>query len=1018
MANEEQNNFNPIEELNRIAPQVRLSDNNEAMDTVQLFTREDSISIGVGADTNSKVASYILKKLCKTISPAIKISIEHLDKPNALEVNGIEMPLSSECSAAEFAFSVYDFYTTSGDSAEQVIQADTILTLAILSYLKSGKHTLDELVHHCAEELNINNLGLFFKGITELPYEGNPDYQVLDTIVYANEKKSIPDVTDKQSWYANDFVDFLPEMFIDFVQEKKTGYIMPELSKVYVHHHSMCSFFPVRIENNGTLTSPFTPNLRQSLETLARISLISDYSDPDNYIAAMNALEKVETDNLNDSIILSAVTDMKNIITAEYSKAHRNRSEEQENVQYVTLDDLINKVRDIEARTEEPRDVTEQIWQIATAISEKAINSGRPIKVLTDYDADGICFAYILDKTLHKLNPDIDLEVICNDRRGSYGIPKNIGFDKEAIYIIGDMGCNELSYIEQNFGEHFVIDHHIFEDEATKARFNSNANLLNPQSLACDDGKSADYCATGLSYRVCQSIISAYEEDISRCNTVLQVINQQISNHSSNYDIIKQACLAKGITLIESHNPPSVITATINNQPICNIEISGRGSGETLRITDISIIPSREGFAAIKFPYNEEKGIIESPFDEKFRNTIDIIAGIGTVADCVNVLDTHSMNRAIIKNAMQKIDNATQTNIEYILGCILAISNIGLEDITSKQIAFSVAPFFNAPSRMSPIIEKNGAQLMYDTLASENSPYSQLALTDLNELNIARKRIKSAIKDENYYAFIEDQRCGEGKSDKIAIYLLSKEVPHTMCGIIASGLSEACDKPAIVFTPKVDAQTHETTYIGSARNIPRMTSLKAFLDHALSHADPEQLKITYGGHEDAVGISSLNDINAFEQLVKKYQSEFKEKDITPVRLALKASEISSPETLQKILSLEPLGQGFKLPPVVLEGKEERRTQLFKSGNPHWKTVRMAGIPDVTDWDYSPFAYPTDKSGIIRTLAELEISDYNGRHIEAKAVFSQTLLAEREMELGITPKDSTKVNSNHTKEKNV
>ena len=91
---------------------------------------------------------------------------------------------------------------------------------------------------------------------------------------------------------------------------------------------------------------------------------------------------------------------------------------------------------------------------------------------------------------------------------------------------------------------------------------------------------------------------------------------------------------------------------------------------------------------------------------------------------------------------------------------------------------------------------------------------------------------------------------------------------------------------------------------------------------------------------------------------------------------------------------------------MLEGKEERRSQLFKKGNPHWKTVRIAGAPDIADWDYSPSVYPSDKSGVIRTLAELEVSDFNGRHIEAKAVFNQALLTEREKELA----KSVKTNS--------
>jgi single-stranded DNA-specific DHH superfamily exonuclease len=998
MATEAQNNSLSIETLKSIVPEVRLSDNLGIMDSIQLLSKEDAFTLVVGSSIRCRTAAYILEKFYATISPSTVISIEHSDKPDFLEAGGMEIPLSENCSASEIAYSVYDFYTSKGDTThEDVIQANNLLASAMLSYLKSGKRTLDELVHHCAKELNMNNMALFFKGITELPYEGNPDYQILDTIVYAGEKSTIPDVTDQKTWYANDFYEYDPEMFVDFIREKKTGRIMPELSAVYVNHHAMCSFFPAMVDNSGTLLSPFTEKLRQSLETLVRVSMVSDYTNPENYTIVMNALEKVEIDNPKDEIIQRAVSDIKGEITSEYTKAHG--AHEQENVEYVTLNDLFNYVKEVEARTEEPKAVTQQIWQIAALISDKAINSNRPIKILTDYDADGICFAYIMDKTLHKLNPNIELEVTCNDRRGSYGVPKNVTPEPDTIYIIGDMGCNELPYIENNFSEHIVIDHHLIEDEAVKEKFNTNKNLLNPHSLSCKDGKSAEYCATGLAYRVCSSLISAYEEDIARCNSILHIVGQQLRNHSTNYDIFKQACSERGVTLVESLDNPAILTASINHRSICNIDISGRGSGEPMSIAGVTTIPSHEGIAAIRLPYNAEKGYIDSPFDEKYRNSIDIIAGIGTIADCVNVLDEHSLNREIIKNAMKKIDNATQTNIDYILGCILTIANIGTEEVTAKKIGFNVAPFFNAPSRMSPVIEKNGAQMMYDILSSDKSLYSLLGLTELSEINNARKSMKNAIKDDKYYAFVESQRFGEGREDKVAIYLLPKEVPHTMCGIIAGNLAEACDKPAIVFTPKVNEKTKETTYVGSGRNVSRMTSLKAFIDRALSQADPEQLTVSYGGHEDAIGISSLNDLSAFEQVIKRCQNEFAEKDNKPVLLAINASDISKPETLKQILALEPLGQGFKLPPVVIEGKEERRTQLFKGNNPHWKTVRVAGAPDITDWDYSPSAYPTDKTGIIRTLAELEVSDFNGKHIEAKALFNQALITEREKELG-------------------
>lgn len=177
------------------------------------------------------------------------------------------------------------------------------------------------------------------------------------------------------------------------------------------------------------------------------------------------------------------------------------------------LDTILEEVRDIESKIAEPPDITDKIYSFAVKLMSEVVNdANKKVKIITDYDADGICNAYILDKTLHKVKPDIDLEVICNDRRNPYGVPKDLKAEPETLYIIGDMGSNELDYIRKTFGEKtFILDHHLIQSEQDKEHFANDVRLLNPQSYVCEDGLSPCYCATGLALRVAQTMWNELE---------------------------------------------------------------------------------------------------------------------------------------------------------------------------------------------------------------------------------------------------------------------------------------------------------------------------------------------------------------------------------------------------------------------------------------------------------------------------------------------------------------------------
>lgn len=579
----------------------------------------------------------------------------------------------------------------------------------------------------------------------------------------------------------------------------------------------------------------------------------------------------------------------------------------------ITLDELVQNVQAMEALIAEPKDVEHMIVCAAMEVGEAA-KSGK-VKILTDYDADGICSAYIMEKTIRAINPECDVEVECNDRRGSYGLSPDVQGEADTRYIICDMGSNQLPLARERLGEDvIIIDHHIIEDEENRKAFTSlepsthSSCLCNPHALHKDDSQNAQYCATGLAYRV-------YQESERLCK------------------------------------------------------------------------------------------IYEKPFhtNEKQDNTVAVMACIGTATDMVNVLDLNSKNREILKDGLQRIDNADEENLDFVIGNILAKNKIA-DNVTAHQLAFNVGAFLNSASRMSEVAQENGAMRMYNAITADSTKSSTYKEIDaLMEQNRERKNLISQLTSEQAYKdFIDEHRFGEKANDNIAVYQLPDNVPHAFAGLVAGKLAEATDKAILCVT-----YSEKTGfYSGSGRNVPsNETSLLEFMKLAVADADAV-LDIQYGGHEDAIGISRLDDIVLFKESVERNASHMVTKDLSDKTfLSISLADIESPDTMAKMQMIEPVGVGLEIPPAVFKGNETYRDKLFKAGRSDWKSVKLTDPEtktsvQVADWAYTPKAYPQSgkKGNEIAVVAELSINDYKGQHVELSAKTDRAFFAERVKEI--------------------
>lgn len=371
--------------------------------------------------------------------------------------------------------------------------------------------------------------------------------------------------------------------------------------------------------------------------------------------------------------------------------------------------------------------------------------------------------------------------------------------------------------------------------------------------------------------------------------------------------------------------------------------------------------------------YSNMEKLLKNKFitNEKQNNTVAAMAAIGTIADVVDLADVNSFNRGIVKEGLNAINNADEENFDMTIGNFLSQCGLSDYDATAKDIGFKVAPVINAGNRMTETLGYNAAQEMFDTLDSPAGLATYRNIEKAIEHNNMRKEmIKEITGSDNFQKAIEEQL----ENDiPIFLYRLPDDTSSRLAGLVAGNLCERTGKAVIALT----YNTQKGTFVGSGR-APENNET-GLLDFINSIAD-DIPDFEYGGHTSAMGVSQLS-LAGFDVLERKCASEghniVKSEDCE--RLNITPAELLSADTLETLKKLEPMGQGFELPPVELKGKELRRTQKFIGGRKDWKTVQMKFGDDtleIKDWSYSPEKYPQFSDGkTIMALASVDINRY-------------------------------------------
>lgn len=295
------------------------------------------------------------------------------------------------------------------------------------------------------------------------------------------------------------------------------------------------------------------------------------------------------------------------------------------------------------------------------------------------------------------------------------------------------------------------------------------------------------------------------------------------------------------------------------------------------------------------------------------------LACLGTLAD---VMPMNHTNRIIVSKGMHLLN--------YILwgglpapGIRELMEKVGIkEEITTRDITFSLVPRLNAPGRIAK------PNLALKLLLEKEEKRAKLLVEKIEELNRLRK-------DLSQMALYNALDQAKNQLDHSIIVVKLEEWAGGVAGIVAGRLSSLFSKPAVVISV---GKEYSTASIRGVEGMDIYTPLKKL----------SSLFIKWGGHSSAAGFTIKTEkIQEFEKLAKVL---FQEVPSTDKRLyidmEIPLKEIHE-EVGKALKELEPFGEGFPEPSFLSEPLELSIVN-YRDGRLHLK----AGDFHIFSWDIS------------------------------------------------------------------
>ena len=380
-----------------------------------------------------------------------------------------------------------------------------------------------------------------------------------------------------------------------------------------------------------------------------------------------------------------------------------------------------------------------------------------------------------------------------------------------------------------------------------------------------------------------------------------------VDNGISNLTEIKLAkSLGCDVIITDHHEPP-------NELPPAYAIINPKCSELMEENTDFNILQDSMNFAGVFVAYKLANALLIEFNKTEFLEELEPLAMLGTISDVMPLLGE---NRSLVKKSLEKI----KVNPPKWLNLMFKNLDRKIENITSEQVAFLVAPRINAAGRLE------NANIPLQLLTTDDENNMDFCIKQLNEFNSTRQQLCETSFNE---ALIKIDKEIDLKHSK-AIVLADENWHIGIVGLLASKLVELFNRPCFIMN--IDKEENKAKC--SIRGIKGFNVYNTLCELS-------EVLGQFGGHELAGGFEAdLNKIS-INELIKKINHVVNNSlDKKFLSRKLNIDYVLSPEDINidfvnKISLLEPFGAGNFQPVFGLKDTVLKRFDVI-GNNSHMK----------------------------------------------------------------------------------
>lgn len=169
----------------------------------------------------------------------------------------------------------------------------------------------------------------------------------------------------------------------------------------------------------------------------------------------------------------------------------------------------------------------------AVDIIKRKIQENKKIRIIGDYDVDGIISVFILYTALKKCGANVDYEIPDRIKDG-YGINENIvkaAYDDGVDTIItcdnGISAIDQIQYAKDLGLTVIVTDHHdvpFIEEDGVRTFLSSQADaIINPKQIECEY-KFKSICGAGVDFKLMEALYEEIGMDKEECYKLIEFV--------------------------------------------------------------------------------------------------------------------------------------------------------------------------------------------------------------------------------------------------------------------------------------------------------------------------------------------------------------------------------------------------------------------------------------------------------------------------------------------------------------